>query len=59
MSFARKFGDKCGNKLIDTATKTKIDTAKITSTRVVLKKSDATGDLIGCKITDKIKTKEK
>ena len=59
MSFARKFGDKCGNKLIDIATKTKIDTAKITSTRVVLKKSDATGDLIGRKITDKIKTKEK
>ena len=35
MSFARKFGDKYGTKLIDTATKTGIDAAKTASKRVV------------------------
>ena len=29
LSFARKFGDKCGKKLMDTATKTGIDAAKM------------------------------
>ena len=47
LSFARKFGDKYGKKLMDTATKTEIDTAKIASKRVVQKTSEATGDLIG------------
>ena len=28
LSFARKFGDKYGKKLMDTATKTEIDAAK-------------------------------
>ena len=37
LSFARKFGDKCGKKLIDTATKTGIDAAKTASKRVVQK----------------------
>ena len=53
LSFARKFGDKYGKKLIDTATKTGIDAAK-TSKRVVQKTAEATGDLIGNKIADKI-----
>ena len=35
LSFARKFGDKYGEKLIDTATKKGIDAAKTTSKRVV------------------------
>ena len=35
LSFARKFGDKSGKKLMDTATKTGIDAAKIASKRVV------------------------
>ena len=35
LSFARKFGDKYGKKLMDTATKTGIDTAKTASKRVV------------------------
>ena len=52
-----------GKKLIDTATKTWIDTAKTASKRVVQKTAEATGDLIGNKIADKItsvgKTKEK
>ena len=35
LSFARKFGDKYGKKLIDTATKTGIDAAKTPSKRVI------------------------
>ena len=50
MSFARKFGDKYGKKLVDTATKTGIDAAKTASKRVVQKPAEATGDLIGNKI---------
>ena len=37
LSFARKFGDKYGEKLMDTATKTGIDAAKAASKRVVVK----------------------
>ena len=54
LSFARKFGDKYGKKLIDTATKTGIDAAKTASKRVVQKTVEATGDLTGNKIADKI-----
>ena len=63
LSFVRKFGDKDGKKLIDTASKTGIDAAKTASKRVVQKTAEATGDLIGNKIADKItslgKTKSK
>ena len=63
MSFAKEFGDKYGRKLMDTATKTGIDETKIASKRVVQKSVDATGDLTGNKIADKItsvrKTKSK
>ena len=63
LSFARKFGDKYGKKLMDTATKTGIDAAKTASKRVVQKNAVATGDLIANKIADKItslcKTKSK
>ena len=63
LSFARKFGYKYGNKLMDAATKTGIDSAKTASERVVQKTAEATGDLIRNKITDKInslgKTKSK
>ena len=63
LSFARNFGNKCGKKLIDTATKTGMDAAKIVSKRVVQKTAEATGDLIGNKTADKInsigKSKEK
>ena len=62
-SFARKFGDKYCEKLIDTATKTGIDAAIIASKRVVQKTAEATGDLIRNNIADKItsigKPKEK
>ena len=63
LSFAKKFGDKKGKKLMDTATTTGIYAAKIASKRVVQKAAEATGDLIGNKIADKItsidKSKEK
>ena len=63
LSFARKLGDKYGKKLMDTATKTRIDVAKTASKRVVQKIAEATEDLIGNKIADKItsigKPKEK
>ena len=36
--FARKFGDKYGKKLMDTATKTRINAAKTASKKVVPKK---------------------
>ena len=54
LSFARKFGDTYGKKLMDTATKTGIDAVKTASKRVVQKTAEATGDLIGNKIPDKI-----
>ena len=54
LSFARKFGDKHGKILMDTATKTGMDAAKIASKRVVQKTAEATGDLIGNKIADQI-----
>ena len=54
MSFSRKCGDKYGKRLIDTATKTGIDAPKTASKRVVQKTAEATGDLIGNKIADKI-----
>ena len=41
-------------KLMDTATKAGIDAAKTASNRVVQKTAEATGDLIGNKIADKI-----
>ena len=54
LSFARKFGDKYGKTLMDTATKTGIDAVKTASKRVIQKTAEATGDLIGNKIADKI-----
>ena len=70
LSFARKFGDKYGKKSIKTATKVGtskydkkiIDTTKKEGTnftktdgkRIVQKSAEATGDLIGNKIADKI-----
>ena len=63
MSFARKFGDKYDKKLMDTATKTGKNVAKIASKRVVQKAAEASRYLIGNKIADKItsvgKPKEK
>ena len=49
LSFARKFGDKYSKKLVDTATKTGMDSTITASKRVVKKIAEATGDLIGNK----------
>ena len=63
LSFAKKFGNENGKKLMDTATKTKTDAAKAASKRVAQKTAEAPGHLIGNKIADKItsigKSKEK
>ena len=63
MSFARKFGDEYGKKIIDTTRKAGIGAVKTTSERVAEKNAEATGDLIGNKISNKItslrKRKEK
>ena len=63
LSFARKFGDKYGKKLMDAATKTGVDAAKTASKKVVQKTEETTGALIGNKLADKTtsvgKTKSK
>ena len=63
LSFAKKLGNEYGKKLMDAATKTRIDAAKTTSKRILQKTAEATGYLIGNKIADKItlvgKPKEK
>ena len=63
MSFARKLCDKYGKNLINTATKTGIDSEKTASKRVVQKTVEAIGYLIGNKTPDKVtpvsKTKSK
>ena len=63
LSFAKKFGNKYGKKLTDTATKTGIGVAKTALKIVVQKTGEATRDLIGNEIADKItsigKPKEK
>ena len=59
----KNFGNKYRKKLMDTATKTGMDAAKIASKGAVQKTAEATRDLIGNKIADKItsigKPKEK
>ena len=63
LPFSKKIDNKYGKKLMDSATKTGLDAAKTTSKRLVQKTAEATGDLIGNKIADKItsigKPKEK
>ena len=54
LSFARKFGDTYGKKLMNTATKTGTDAAKTVSKKLVQKTAEATRDLSGNKIADKI-----
>ena len=49
LSFAKKCGNKYGKKLMDTVTKTGIDTAKTASKMIFQKTAEATGDLIGNK----------
>ena len=58
LSYARNIGknlsNKYGQKLFDTAKTSTSDAIKIVSKRVVQKSAEATGDLIGNKIADKI-----
>ena len=54
MLFTRRFIDKYGKQLVNTATETIIDTAKTASKQVVLKTAEATEDIIRNKIVDKI-----
>ena len=54
LSFARNFADKYGKKLMNTAIKTGKDFARIASKKIVHKSAEATGDLIGNEIADKI-----
>ena len=46
--------NKYGKKLFDTAKKSAIDAVKTASKRAIQKTAEATGDLIGNKIADKI-----
>ena len=48
------FNSKCSKKLTDTAIKTGKDFATIAGKKIVHKSAEATGDLIGNKIADKI-----
>ena len=54
LSFARKFGDKYGRNLMDNAKKQGINFAKTACKKIVQKSAEATGDLIGNEIADKI-----
>ena len=54
LSFARKFGDKYGKKLMNTTTKTGINAAKTASKRVIQKTAEATRDFVRNKIADRI-----
>ena len=50
----RENTDKYGKKLVDTAKKSTTDAIKTASKRVIQKTAEATGDLVGNKIADKI-----
>ena len=54
MSFARSMSNKYGKKLVDTPKKSATDAIKTASKRVIQKTAEATGDLVGNKIADKI-----
>ena len=58
LSFAKNMGkrlsNKYGQKLLDSAKKSTTDVIKTASKKVIQKTAEATGDLIGNKIADKI-----
>ena len=58
LSFAKNMGkslsNKYGQKRLDSAKKSTTDAIKTTSKRAIQKIAEATGDLIGNKISDKI-----
>ena len=54
LSFAKNLSNKYSQKLIDAAKKSTTDALKTASKRAIQKSAEATGDLIGNKIADKI-----
>ena len=50
----KTLSNKYGQKLLDSAKKSKMDAIKTASKRAIKKTAEATGDLIGNKIADKI-----
>ena len=56
---AKRLSNKYGQKLLDRAKKFTTDAIKTTSKRAIRKTSEATGDLIGNKIADKIRSVSK
>ena len=63
LSFAKNIGkslsNKCGQKLLDSAKKSTTDAIKTASKRAIQKTAETTGDLIGNKIADKMKSVSK
>ena len=63
LSFAKNIvkslSNKCGQKLLDSAKKFTTDAIKTASKRAIQKTGEATGDLIGNKFVDKIKSVSK
>ena len=55
LSFAKNLSNKYSQKLIDIAKKSTTDAIKTVSKRVIQKTAEATGDLVGNKIADKIR----
>ena len=54
MDVSKKYGNKYGNKLLDNSISAGKDFAKIAGKKVLTKSAEATGDMIGNKITDRI-----
>ena len=54
MDVIKKYGKKYGNKLLDNSISAGKDFAKIAGKKVLTKSAEATGDLIGNKIADRI-----
>ena len=54
MDVSKKYGTKYGNKLLDNSISAGKDFAKIAGKKVLTKSAEATGDMIGNKIADRI-----
>ena len=54
VSFARNLNNKYRQKLVDSVKKSTTDAFKIASKRAIQKTAEATGDVIGNEIADKI-----
>ena len=59
MSFVRSMSNKYGKKLVDTAKKSATDAIKTASKRAIQKIAEATDDLVGNRIADKITSDSK